>query len=125
MQDKSREEAVRERAYRLWEADGCREGSSDYYWYLAIELLEEEAQLSREMSQSLLAWANTRQHSPTIGHNGAPHDSACRDAPGEGALSPKNKEGSTKAAQRSKAKAASLKGDSGQCRKKERSYVTR
>ncbi|WP_075583214.1 DUF2934 domain-containing protein [Caballeronia grimmiae] len=40
---RSREEAVRERAYRLWEADGCREGSADYDWYLAIELLDEEA----------------------------------------------------------------------------------
>jgi hypothetical protein len=109
MQEKSREEAVRERAYRLWEADGCREGGADYYWYLAIELLDEEAQLSREMSQLLLASANARQHPPTTGQSGARKDSAGRDAPGEGALSPKNKEGVARAAQRSKAKAASPK----------------
>ncbi|GGD69956.1 DUF2934 domain-containing protein [Caballeronia grimmiae] len=109
MQEKSKEEAIRERAYRLWEADECREGSADYYWYLAIELLDEEAQFSKEMSQSLLASANARQHSPTTGQNGAPKDTAGTDAPGEGALGPKDKERTTRAAQRSKAKASSPK----------------
>jgi hypothetical protein len=30
------EEAVRRRAYELWEADGRPEGRSDHYWHMAM-----------------------------------------------------------------------------------------
>lgn len=34
---------VRERAYELWEKDGRPEGSEEFYWQLAKEQLEAEA----------------------------------------------------------------------------------
>jgi hypothetical protein len=34
------EEAIRERAYHLWLADGCRDGAADAYWLSAqLEVL--------------------------------------------------------------------------------------
>ncbi|GLK73969.1 DUF2934 domain-containing protein [Ancylobacter dichloromethanicus] len=35
------EEDIRERAHRLWEADGRPEGQSDHYWFRAREMLAE------------------------------------------------------------------------------------
>lgn len=31
------QELIRERAYSLWEDDGCPQGKSDYYWFKAAE----------------------------------------------------------------------------------------
>lgn len=38
------EEAVRQKAYYLWEADGKPEGKADYYWTKASEILMSEGQ---------------------------------------------------------------------------------
>lgn len=53
MQGTLTEDAIRERAYRLWEADGRRDGCDVHYWYLAIELLNDEAQLSKRISEAI------------------------------------------------------------------------
>ena len=37
--DSGRDERIRERAYYLWEADGCPEGSDLEYWERARELV--------------------------------------------------------------------------------------
>lgn len=55
------EEEVRERAYRLWEADGRWEGRDEHYWYLAIQLLEEQAQLTGQMSKTIAASPSARE----------------------------------------------------------------
>lgn len=42
------EQATRERAYSLWEADGRPEGRMDEYWFRARELMEREAEQPRQ-----------------------------------------------------------------------------
>lgn len=49
MQGTSTEHAIRERAYRLWEADGRRDV---HYRYVAIELLDGDARLSKAIAAS-------------------------------------------------------------------------
>jgi hypothetical protein len=39
----AREKRIRERAYHLWEADGCPHGRADEYWERASELVGMEA----------------------------------------------------------------------------------
>jgi hypothetical protein len=36
------EQRIRERAYHMWEAEGCPEGRADQYWNRAKELMEDE-----------------------------------------------------------------------------------
>ncbi|MDR5806472.1 DUF2934 domain-containing protein [Caballeronia sp. LZ001] len=55
------EEEVRERAYRLWEADGRCEGRDEHYWNLAIQLLEEQVPLSERMTETVAASPSTRE----------------------------------------------------------------
>lgn len=38
------ESKIRERAYALWEKDGCPEGANHFYWHLAQEQLEANVQ---------------------------------------------------------------------------------
>ncbi|WP_244816475.1 DUF2934 domain-containing protein [Caballeronia sp. Lep1P3] len=66
------EEEVRECAYRLWEADGRREGRDDHYWYLAIQLLEEQARLSEGMSESIGASPSVRERKVATSKQAAP-----------------------------------------------------
>ncbi|KVL42847.1 hypothetical protein WS99_02015 [Burkholderia territorii] len=40
--NQEREAQVRERAYRLWEADGAPEGKADDYWLRAEQLIDAE-----------------------------------------------------------------------------------
>ncbi|AOI61530.1 hypothetical protein WL88_00895 [Burkholderia diffusa] len=40
--NQQREAQVRERAYRLWEADGAPDGKADEYWLRAEQLLDAE-----------------------------------------------------------------------------------
>ncbi|WP_179949966.1 DUF2934 domain-containing protein [Burkholderia sp. MSMB1835] len=40
--NKDRETRIRERAYRLWQADGAPDGSADEYWRRAEQQLEAE-----------------------------------------------------------------------------------
>jgi hypothetical protein len=49
------EQRIRERAYRLWEADGSPEGKAEHYWYQAQELIEsaEKPDLSIEQLNDL------------------------------------------------------------------------
>jgi hypothetical protein len=42
MNNVSREEKIRVRAYELWEKDGSPEGRADEYWELAQAQIEEE-----------------------------------------------------------------------------------
>jgi len=42
------EERIRRLAYQLWEADSCREGRQDEYWYAARERLVFEAATPHE-----------------------------------------------------------------------------
>ena len=46
------EQIIRERAYSMWEADGCPEGSADLYWNRAKEMIEAEHQSAYPPSQS-------------------------------------------------------------------------
>lgn len=42
------EEDIRQRAHRLWEADGRPDGQSDHYWFRAREMLVEEGRAMGE-----------------------------------------------------------------------------
>ena len=37
--EREREERIRQRAYRMWEAEGCPEGRADAHWDKAAELV--------------------------------------------------------------------------------------
>lgn len=41
--NEDRETQIRERAYRLWQADGSPEGRADEYWQRAEQQLDAEA----------------------------------------------------------------------------------
>jgi len=43
LDEETREEWIRLRAYLLWEADGCPEGRAEFYWHRARRVLEEES----------------------------------------------------------------------------------
>ena len=47
-----REQRIRERAYSLWEADGCQEGRAEQYWHRAKELIEDETRSAYPPSAS-------------------------------------------------------------------------
>jgi hypothetical protein len=47
-----RENRIRERAYRLWEAEGRPDGRQEEYWHRSQELLEDEAKSAYPPAQS-------------------------------------------------------------------------
>jgi|tagenome__1003787_1003787.scaffolds.fasta_scaffold7886910_1 hypothetical protein len=47
-----REQRIRERAYGMWEAEGCPEGRADEYWHRAQELIENESESAYPPSAS-------------------------------------------------------------------------
>lgn len=48
--ESDRERRIRERAYRLWQEEGCPEGRSDVHWDMAAELIaiEDNQRLATE-----------------------------------------------------------------------------
>jgi hypothetical protein len=43
---------VRERAYQLWQSEGCPDGRGEEYWHRAREMIEAEAQTHYPPTQS-------------------------------------------------------------------------
>lgn len=60
------EQAIRERAYHLWVADGCRDGAADAYWLSAQrELLNASLSMSKvEASSAVVEPAAEKQTAP-------------------------------------------------------------
>ena len=52
--ERDRERRIRERAYRLWQEEGCPEGRSDMHWDMAAELvaIEDNQMLATEPVRS-------------------------------------------------------------------------
>lgn len=52
--ERERERRIRERAYRLWQEEGCPEGRSDLHWDMASELvaIEDNQKLATEPVRS-------------------------------------------------------------------------
>ena len=69
------EEAVRRRAYELWEQAGQPEGRSDEFWFAAIAELEGKPLTSKESVEALAP--------PTAGPKFAAHYGVPAGAPGE------------------------------------------
>lgn len=51
------EDAIRQRAYHLWEADGKPDGKADHYWHKASEPLDEKARSKASATASKAAAA--------------------------------------------------------------------
>jgi len=50
------EQAIRERAYHMWVADGCRDGAADAYWLSAQrELLNASLSVADEVTASAMS----------------------------------------------------------------------
>jgi hypothetical protein len=49
-EERDRERRIRERAYRLWQEEGCPEGRADVHWDMAAELvaIEDNHKLATE-----------------------------------------------------------------------------
>ncbi|MDB5655987.1 MAG: hypothetical protein JWQ94_3600 [Tardiphaga sp.] len=60
------EQAIRERAYHLWLADGCRDGAADAYWLTAQrELLNASLTQADIVNTSALPVAATSKKAPS------------------------------------------------------------
>jgi hypothetical protein len=51
-EDAEQEKRIRERAHRLWEAEGSPEGRLEEYWHRAQELIEDESRSAYPPAQS-------------------------------------------------------------------------
>jgi hypothetical protein len=47
-----RELLIRERAYQLWQSEGCPEGRDEEYWHRAHAMIDAETQTSYPPTQS-------------------------------------------------------------------------
>ena len=67
MSDSDLQQRIRERAYAIWQAEGCPEGRAAAHWELARRLVEErEAYLDEEGAESFPA-SDPPSHVPITG----------------------------------------------------------